>query len=88
MVGVKDAKTINRWANGEIVVIRDSEVERRLRTAHEISTLLLAVDAPPTVKAWFVSLNPYLDDRTPAEAIREGHEREALNAARAFAANG
>jgi hypothetical protein len=88
MVGVKDAKTINRWANGEITVIRDSAVERRLRTAYEISTLLLAVDAPATVKAWFVSLNPYLDDQTPAEAIRGGREREALQAARAFVAHG
>jgi hypothetical protein len=88
IVGVKDAKTINRWANGEIDVIRDSAVERRLRTAFEISTMLLAVDAPQTVKAWFVSLNPHLDDLTPAAAIREGRERDALNAARAFIANG
>ncbi len=88
IVGVKDAKTINRWANGEITVIRDSEVERRLRTAYEIATLLLAVDGPPTVKAWFVSLNPFLDDQTPAEAIRDGREREALLAARAFVADG
>jgi hypothetical protein len=88
MVGVKDAKTVNRWASGEIDVIRDSRVERRLRTAWEISTMLLAGDGPTTVKAWFVSLNPYLDDQTPAEAIRAGRERDALNAARAFIANG
>lgn len=88
IVGVKDAKTINRWANGEISVIRDNDVERRLRTTYEISTMLGAADGPSTVKAWFVSLNPYLDDRSPAEAIRGGHERDALNAARAFVANG
>ena len=88
IVGVKDAKTVNRWASGEITEIRDSDVERRLRTAWEISTMLLAEDGPSTVKAWFVSLNPYLDDLAPAEAIREGRERDALNAARAFLANG
>jgi len=88
MVGVKDAKTINRWASGEVDAIRDSDVERRLRTAYEISTMLLAVDSPRTVKAWFVSLNPQLDDLTPVEAIRSGRERDALVAARSFVANG
>lgn len=87
-VGVKDAKTINRWANGESDGIRDSDVERRLRATYEIANLLLEVDAPATVKAWFVSMNPLLDDHAPIEAIRNGQEREAMLAAREFIANG
>ncbi len=88
IAGVKDTKTVGRWASGEVTEIRALGVERRLRTAYAISQLLLEVDSARTVKAWFVSMNPYLGDETPAEAIREGREKEAMAAARAFVANG
>jgi len=87
-IGVRDAKTINRWANGETDTVRDVRVERRLRATYDIVSMLLEVDAPATVRTWFVSMNPLLDDRTPVEAIRSGDEREAMLAARAFAAYG
>ena len=87
-IGVRDAKTINRWANGETDTVRDVRVERRLRATYDIISMLLEVDAPATIRTWFVSMNPLLDDRTPVEAIRSGDEREAMLAARAFAAYG
>ena len=40
MTGVKDARTVTRWARGEVTDIR-LESESRLRTAYEIMTLLL-----------------------------------------------
>ena len=86
---VKDAKTVTRWANGEVTEIRDPDMEQRLRTSYEIGHMLLdADDTPQTIKAWFVSLNPYLDEVSPAEAIREGRGKEAKAAARAFIVNG
>jgi hypothetical protein len=45
-------------------------------------------DSPRVVKAWFIGLSPQLDDESPAEAIREGPLKEAMNAARAFVAGG
>lgn len=88
IAGVNDGKTITRWASGEVETIRDHEMEQRLRTTYEIARLLMAGDAPRTVKAWFIGLNPQLGDTSPAEAIREGRLREALAAARAFAVGG
>lgn len=88
IVGVKDAKTVTRWANGEVTEIRQPDVERRLRATYAISRMLLGTDGPQTVKAWFVSMNPYLDDDSPAEAIRSDREREAMGAARAFMSHG
>ncbi|ACZ40538.1 MAG: XRE family transcriptional regulator [Sphaerobacter thermophilus] len=88
IAGVKDGKTVSRWANGEVTEIREHETEQRLRTAYEIAQLLLLHDSPQTVKAWFIGLNPQLDDRSPAEVIREGQLREALAAARAFVVGG
>ena len=86
-VGVQDSKTVARWAASEVVDIRDDEVERRLRVAYEI-TQLLGAEAPATVRAWFIGLNPHLGDVAPAEAIREGRLADALAAARAFVVGG
>jgi hypothetical protein len=88
IAGVRDAKTVTRWVNGEITQIRDYEAEQRLRTAYEIAQLLLIEESPRTVRAWFIGLDPSLDDVSPAEAIVEGRLREALVAARAFLAAG
>jgi hypothetical protein len=88
IAGVTDGKTVTRWATGEVTTIRDYEMEQRLRTTYEIAQLLLASDSEPTVKAWFIGLNPQLNDTSPAEAIREGKLRESLAAARSFAVGG
>jgi hypothetical protein len=88
IAGVDAGKTVARWANGEISEIRDPDVEQRLRTAYQIALLLLSQDAPQTVRAWFIGLNPQLGDVSPAEAIHDGQLKEALAAARAFMAGG
>jgi len=88
IAGVNDGKTVTRWASGEVAAIRDHEMEQRLRTTYEIAQLLMSSDAPRTVKAWFIGLNPQLGDTSPAEAIREGKLRETLAAARAFTVGG
>ena len=80
----KDSKTVSRWVKGESTEIRDEETERKLRTAYEIALLLLAHDSPQTVKAWFIGMNPELDDTSPAEALHEGDLKEVIAAARAF----
>jgi len=86
MVGVEDPKTVGRWAKGQVP--RDSDVERRLREAHQIFRLLLEKESPYTVRAWFVGLNPQLNDEAPATVIRAGNARDVLVAARAFLAGG
>ena len=84
---VKDGKTVTRWATGETLDIR-YESEQRLRAAYECMRLLLQFDAPETVRAWFVGLNPQLDDVSPIEALRAGQLRDVVLAARAFVAGG
>jgi len=86
IAGVQDAKTVTRWANGEVTEIRDLAVEQRLRTAYEIAQLLLDAESTPTIRAWFLGMDPRLGDTSPAEAIREGRLKEAMGTARAFAA--
>lgn len=85
IVKVSDAGTINRWIT-EQVRLRTKH-EQKLRLTYEIVLLLRAAKySDETIRAWFLGLNPHLDDDPPAEAIREGRLKETLAAARAFIA--
>ena len=86
IAGVKDVKTVSRWANGEVEARQ--EAESRLRAAYQIALLLTEFDSPRIVKAWFIGLNPHLADTSPAEVIHDGKSKEALAAARAFIVGG
>jgi hypothetical protein len=86
LAGVSDPRTVGRWAAGDRTP-RPSH-EQRLRCAYQIFQLLLAEEAPHTVRAWFLGLNPQLDDESPAESIRKGAFRDVLVAAKAFLAGG
>jgi hypothetical protein len=86
VTNVKDEKTVARWASGDGSGIRQAS-EQRLRVAYEIARLILdAGDTEQTVRAWFIGPNVRLDDQPPAEVVRAGQLKEALAAARAFAA--
>lgn len=77
-----NVSTISRWRTGKVTPPVDSE--RRLRETYQIARLLLQGDADHTVRAWFIGLNPQLDDESPIEAITNGNARGALAAARSF----
>jgi hypothetical protein len=84
LAGVRDAKTVSRWSNGEITEIRVPDVEERLRTAYRIATLMRDTLPAPTIKAWFLSLNPSIGNVAPVQAIRDGRGSEAIAAASLF----
>lgn len=81
-----DPRTVNRWAAGSDRP-RDSH-EARLRAAYQAYLLMKPVEADPTIRAWFMGMNPQLDDRSPAEALADDQFREVMSAARAFVAGG
>lgn len=83
---VSDAGTVSRWATGKVTNVRPAH-EQRLRLTYEIVQVLRAYgNSDQTIRAWFLGLNPHLDDDPPVEAIREGQLKEAFAAARAFVA--
>lgn len=67
---------------------RAEGAERRLGIAYHVFRLLQTQEGQHTVRAWFLGLNPQLDDRSPATALREGKFREVVLAAEAFLAGG
>ena len=81
-----DVRTVNRWAAGEGCP-RES-AEKRLRAAYQVFRLLEGFEASPTIRAWFMGMNPQLDDVSPTEAIANDPYRDVMLAARAFASGG
>ena len=86
MAGIDDPKRVGKWAQREQAP--RSGAEQRLRAAYQITHLLLAHDSDHVVRAWFIGMNPQLDDEAPADAIRAGQLKEALAAAKAFVSGG
>ena len=85
LAGTPDPKAVGEWARG--VRAPHPGKEARLRLAFQIVELLLQAESERTVRAWFLGMNPYLDDRSPASVIASGKEpRAALEAAYAFLA--
>lgn len=86
IASVTDPKAVAKWASGEHAPRPDAQ--ERLRVAFQIFHMLQDRESPHTVRAWFVGLNPQLDDESPATAIQEGRFKDAMVAARAFLAGG
>lgn len=86
IAGVKDPKRVGQWAAGQSKP--RPEAEEQLRSTFQIAQLLLSEEGPHTVRAWFIGMNPQLDDESPAEALRDGHRKDALAAAKAYLAGG
>lgn len=87
---MKETRAVRQWADGERKPSAD--VMHRLRTAHYVAALLAERDSGTIVQAWFLGINPQLDDVPPARLLRQGQlddaGRQVLAAARAFAATG
>lgn len=78
-----DHRTVDRWV-AEPDRVPQFATELRLRDAYQVFHTIQQVEASVTVRAWFMGMNPQLEDRSPAEAIRDGDSRDVMAAARAF----
>lgn len=85
IAGTTETDAIDRWAAGQESPA--PAVTRRLRDALRVVDLLLEVDDPTVVRAWFIGMNPELDDRAAALVIAEEPE-EVMLAARVFYVEG
>ncbi len=86
LAGVQDPKAVGRWAEG--TRSPRAAAEERLRTAYQIFRLLLAEESKYTIRAWFIGLNPQLNDESPLLAINEGRFQEVMVAAKAYISGG
>ena len=74
---VSDVKAVGKWARGERTP--HPNAERRLRDAFHVTQLLLLGESSETIRAWFVGMNPELNDECPALMLAE-HPQDVLQA--------
>ncbi|MBF4636262.1 hypothetical protein ITJ38_17765 [Agreia pratensis] len=79
----KSVRTVQRWIDSKPASIGDTD-QKVLRDTFMIYTLLSEADGDHTVRAWFLGMNPVLDDLSPIEVLVEGRARAVSAAARAF----
>ncbi len=82
IAGAKDPKATGKWVQGRQP---HPDTEQRLRAARQVLEVLLQSDSAQTARVWFIGMNPHLGDDSPAEAIRDGHFKDVIAAARTFA---
>lgn len=78
-----DVTTVVGWVDTAVPTI-DDESRSRLDATSQIVDLLLQHESGPVVRAWFMGVNPQLDDGNPAELLAQGRRHEVLAAARDF----
>lgn len=78
----KAGSDVTAWATG--TAEPDEDVRERLLLALRIVQALREIDDDVTIGTWFKGMNPQLDDRAPAEVLREGRADEAMAAARGY----
>jgi hypothetical protein len=86
LAGVADPKAVGRWAAGERSP--RAAAEERLRVAYQVFRLLLTEESKHTIRAWFIGLNPQLNDESPIMVIRAGRFQEVMVAAKAYVSGG
>jgi hypothetical protein len=86
LAGVADPKAVGRWAAGERSP--RATAEERLRVAYQVFRLLLTEESKHTIRAWFIGLNPQLNDESPIMVIRAGRFQEVMVAAKAYVSGG
>lgn len=88
IVGIRNPKTISRWANGDVTSVRDRYSEERLIATYQVVSLLQEEYGNDTIRAFMLGMNPVLNDEAPAIALRDGNFKGAMGAARNFMAGG
>lgn len=83
----RDLRTVTRWVQNDQLRLSAAD-ETRVRNTFQVFSLLMSVEGEHTVRAWFMGMNPQLEDEAPAEALAAGRIRETLAAARAFVNGG
>jgi hypothetical protein len=82
---VRNPKAVGKWARGDR--IPHPAAEQRLRAAYQVTEELIRVESPQTIRTWFLSMNPLLEDELPARALARDPV-SVLKAARLFASSG
>ena len=87
IANVNDPKAVGEWSHGTRQP--HPKAEQRLRAAFQIAVYLSDHEGPGAIRAWFIGMDPELDDQAPAEVLASGSSpRPVMQAARSFVMRG
>lgn len=88
IVGVRNPKTISRWANGDVGSVRDRYSEERLLALFQVVAFMQEQEGNDTIRAFMIGMSPVLNDSSPAMAVHNGDFKGAMDAAKNLMAGG
>lgn len=80
LCGLNGPAPLKRWQ----VQPPSVDEEAKLRTGHEVFTILRRAECADTARAWMIGMNPLLEDKNPIDEIGHGNGRNVLAAARTY----
>lgn len=83
LAGSKDPRISYKWQRVDGPEPKDG-AQARLQLAHRAWTEVSAAEGDHVARLWFIGANPWLDEDTPIDAIREDRARDVMAAARAM----
>ncbi|MEO8907433.1 MAG: hypothetical protein ABI310_05080 [Microbacteriaceae bacterium] len=87
LAGSKDPKISYKWAQHDGPAPKSASVQR-LQFAFTQWLAIAEVEGEQVARMWFIGSNPWLDQDTPVDAIREGRFKETAAAAAAMIDDG
>lgn len=79
LAGSTDPEHARAWVAGSAAP--DRAAARRLRTAYYAWCTVSEAEGEAVARTWFTGANPWLDDRSPVDAIRQGRLAAVARAA-------
>lgn len=83
LTGASDATTAREWARHDGPE-PGPEASKRLCFAHDVWRVVAEAEGEEVARAWFTGANPWLNDDTAVNAIRDGRLVAVAGAARAL----
>jgi hypothetical protein len=87
LAGSKDLKVSYKWAQQNGPSPKQGSVQR-LQFAFTQWLIIAEAEGEHVARMWFIGSNPWLDQDTPVDAIREGRFKEVAAAAAAMIDDG
>lgn len=83
LAGSKDPRISYKWQRLDGPEPNDS-AQSRLQMAHRAWTEVSGSEGDHVARLWFIGANPWLDEDSPIDAIREDRSKAVMAAARAM----
>lgn len=79
----RDVRTVTRWVSGDAAPTLASE--RLLRNVYQIAAVIERSADADSCRAWFMEMNPLLEEDDPVTALADGRMKQVMGAARTWA---